>query len=61
MDNKTLNTIGTAMQIGAGLLLVSSFFVKDNSHAVNRRWLSVGLFAAGLGVQVVASKKLVKV
>ena len=52
------------MYISSGLAFASSFFIKDNDKAVNRRWLSVGLFGAGWATQitgtVLANKKMIK-
>ncbi len=45
--------ISTVCAITGGLLFVSSFFVEDNKKAVKRRWLSLGLFAAGWGAEIV--------
>jgi len=60
---KTVNVISNILYISSGLVFTSSFFIKDNEKAVNRRWLSVGLFAAGWGTQitgtVMANKKLI--
>ncbi len=36
----------------SALTLVSSFFVKDNTKAVNRRWLALGLFGAGWAIEL---------
>ena len=62
--SKTVNTIGNVLQIGAGLMLASSFFVKDNDKAVNRRWAAVGVFALGWGMNIstviLANPKLIK-
>lgn len=44
---KTVNTIGIIAQWGGGLAILSSFFVKDNDKAVNRRILGAGLFVGG--------------
>jgi len=51
-NSKTLNVVTNVLYIASGLTFASSFFVKDNEKAVNRRWLSVGLFAGAWGVEL---------
>lgn len=58
MKSKKLHllTIGLA---GAGLIAgVTSFFVKDNEKAVNRRYWALGLFAASYGLELYNKKRI---
>lgn len=52
MKNKNLSLVMTALNVAGGLLLVSSFFVKDNDKAVKRRWIGLGALGLGWGVQL---------
>ena len=62
-NSKTLNVVTNVLYIASGLTFASSFFVKDNEKAVNRRWLSVGLFAGAWGIELTSkianNKKLI--
>ncbi len=51
---KPLKVITTGAQIVSGLMLISSFFVKDNDKAVKRRWNSLKIFGAAWGVEIAA-------
>lgn len=51
MKKKNMHKLSLYMQIGSGLLFGSSFFIKDNEKAVNRRYWSVGLFATAIGIE----------
>lgn len=51
MKNK-FEVVGTIIQFGALAMFASSFFVKDNSKAVRRRWISLGVGAAGYAIQI---------
>ncbi len=54
----TSEKINAVCTISAVLLFASSFFVVDNRKAVNRRWISLGLVAAGWGVEVIAKQSI---
>jgi len=43
---------GTVIQIASAVMFVSSFFVEDNKKATRRRWLSLGIFTLGYGIQL---------
>jgi hypothetical protein len=44
--------------IVSGALLISSFFVKDNKKAVNRRWWAVGVFGGVWAYELISRKKI---
>lgn len=50
MSNKDL--IWKGLALAGAATMVSSFFVKDNSKAVNRRWIALGLFGASWAVEL---------
>ena len=52
MKNKNADLLSKGLAVTGVLALVSSFFVKDNEKAVNRRWSSLGLFVASYGVEL---------
>ena len=49
---KSVKIIGNVLQIGAGLMFVSSFFIDDNKKATKRRWTSLGVFATGWRIKI---------
>ena len=54
---KNIHTLTNLMKIGSGLLFASSFFVKDNEKAVNRRYLSLGILGAGFLIDIASTTK----
>lgn len=55
-----MKKVAFILQMASPLVFMSSFFVEDNKKAVKRRWVSVGLFAAGYGIQLIDTLKVVK-
>lgn len=45
---KNIKLASNLLKLGGSMLFASSFFIEDNSDAVKRRYMSLGLFATGL-------------
>ncbi len=52
--------VGLVLQASSVLLFSSSFFVRDNNKAVNRRYWALGIGIVGLGVTMIPKLKLGK-
>lgn len=57
-DNIKLVALG--LQVTSVILFSSSFFVRDNNKAVNRRYWALGIGIAGIGLTIVPKLKLEK-
>ncbi len=48
---------GLLLQAGSIILFSSSFFIRDNNKAVNRRYWALGIGIVGLGVTMIPKLK----
>lgn len=53
MKNQTLKIVNITLNVVGAGMLVSSFFVKDNTKAVKRRWQSVGVLGIAWGLRII--------
>jgi len=52
--------VGLLLQTTSVVLLSSSFFIRDNNKAVNRRYWALGIGLVGIGVTFIPKLKLEK-
>jgi hypothetical protein len=54
---KELKLGASLLNVTGGVLLLSSFFTKDSSHAVNMRWGALASFGLAWGINIYVQPK----